>query len=286
MFNISRKNVDDYDAAFNMHRYFINRMNIFSLNISLINGKHRHLDFQTYNICFRNALSDIELKSDPIETIVPYADEETDGFKCDRKFYLNYETEEAKTIVERIDADVMKDTLIPGSDLAVKFANNEISLADLVDDVYLYFIVTKYCEQIDLIRLQDFSNASKLIEYTVEFVTPKVLKNYINTEKVNIDKYSNKCKDLIFNPTFAKTVRYFTDDNLFEKEGIKPFNLQELMMVLATNYTVKSDSYIILGILLAIEFGYIELNKPDKDKDKLSPCVEFIKRISNEFINV
>jgi len=35
----------------------------------------------------------------------------------------------------KADADVMRDTLIPGSELATKFANDEVSLKDLVDDI-------------------------------------------------------------------------------------------------------------------------------------------------------
>jgi hypothetical protein len=258
-------------------------MNIFSLNISLINKKHRHLDLDTYNKCFRNALSDIELKSDPIETIVPYTDEETDGFKNDRSFYLNFENEEAKTIVERIDADTMRDTLLPGSELQAKFVNNEVSLQDLLDDVYLYFIITKYCEQIDLLRLQAFSNATPLIEYTVDFVTTKELKNYINTKRLNPEKYAEKCQDMIFNPSFAKQVEFYKNEENLKAFDIKPFDLQEFMMLVATNTAIKTDILMLLGIYGALSFAITEIKKGDTEK--VSPCVDFVKRVSNEFIN-
>ena len=283
MFNINRSHVPDFDAIYNMHRYLVNRMSIYSLNISLINNKHRYMDINTYNTCFRNALSDIELKSDPIETIVPYTDAETDGFENDRSFYLNFENEEAKAIVERVDADVMRDTLIPGSELQTKFVNNEISLQDLLDDVYLYFIITKYCEQIDLLRLQAFSNMTNLIEYTVEFVTPKVLKDYITSKKLNENKYADKCHDIIFNPSFAKTVRFYNDEENLKTYDIKPFDLLNLMIRIATNTVVKTDTYILLGIYGAIAFAMSEIKKGDTEK--VSPCVEFVKRISNEYIN-
>lgn len=283
MFNIDRSHVKDFESTYTMHRYLINRMNIFSLNISLINNKHRYLDRETYNTCFRNALSDIELVSDPIETIVPYTDEETDGFKNDRKFYLNFENPEAKTITERIDADVMKDTLLPGSELQTKFINNEVSLQDLIDDVYLYFIITKYCEQIDLLRFQMFSNMTSLIEYTVEFVTPKVLKDYIVSKKLNEKKYADKCSDIIFNPSFAKEVQFYNDEKVLESYGIKPFNLQTLLIQIASNTVIKTDTLMLLGIYGAISFAMSEIRK--HDTEHVSPCVEFVKRISNEYIN-
>ena len=186
MFNINRSKIVDFDQIFNNHRYFVNRMNIYLLNIQLIRNKHRHMDQDTYNTCFRNALSAIELNSDPIESIVPYSDVDTDGFENDRSFYLNYETEEAKAIVEKIDADVMRDTLLPGSDLATKFANEEVSLKDLVDDVYLHYLVTKYWEQVNALRFQAYSNLTPLIEYTVEFVNEKTLKNHLVSRRENI----------------------------------------------------------------------------------------------------
>lgn len=278
MFNINRSKIVDFDQRFNNHRYFVNRMNIYLLNIQLIRNKHRHMDQDTYNTCFRNALSAIELSSDPIESIVPYSDVDTDGFENDRSFYLNYETEEAKAIVEKIDADVMRDTLLPGSDLATKFANEEVSLKDLVDDVYLHYLVTKYWEQVNALRFQAYSNLTPLIEYTVEFVNEKTLKNHLVSRRENIEKYEMKCRDIICNYEMSIVCRTFNNEELLSKFNIKPFNLQQLMISLATNLTIKTDIYIILGIYGAISFASVELNKPEIDK--LSPCVDFVRMIS------
>lgn len=278
MFNINRSKIVDFDQIFNNHRYFVNRMNIYLLNIQLIRNKHRHMDQDTYNTCFRNALSAIELNSDPIESIVPYSDVDTDGFENDRSFYLNYETEEAKAIVEKIDADVMRDTLLPGSDLATKFANEEVSLKDLVDDVYLHYLVTKYWEQVNALRFQAYSNLTPLIEYTVEFVNEKTLKNHLVSRRENIEKYEMKCRDIICNYEMSIVCRTFNNEELLSKFNIKPFNLQQLMISLATNLTIKTDIYIILGIYGAISFASVELNKPEIDK--LSPCVDFVRMIS------
>lgn len=278
MFNINRSKIVDFDQIFNNHRYFVNRMNIYLLNIQLIRNKYRHMDQETYNTCFRNALSAIELNSDPIESIVPYSDVDTDGFENDRSFYLNYETEEAKAIVEKIDADVMRDTLLPGSDLATKFANEEVSLKDLVDDVYLHYLVTKYWEQVNALRFQAYSNLTPLIEYTVELVNEKTLKNHLVSRRENIEKYENKCRDIICNYEMSLVCRTFNNEELLSKFDIKPFNLQQLMISLATNLTVKTDIYIILGIYSAISFASVELCKPKIDK--LSPCVDFVRMIS------
>lgn len=282
MFNINRSKIVDFNQIFNNHRYFVNRMNIYLLNIQLIRNKYRHMDQETYNTCFRNALSAIELNSDPIESIVPYSDVDTDGFENDRSFYLNYETEEAKAIVEKIDADVMRDTLLPGSDLATKFANEEVSLKDLVDDVYLHYLVTKYWEQINALRFQAYSNLTPLIEYTVEMVNEKTLKNHLVSRRENIEKYENKCRDIICNYEMSLVCRTFNNEELLSKFDIKPFNLQKLMISLATNLTVKTDIYIILGIYSAISFASVELNKPKIEK--LSPCVDFVRMIS-EYMN-
>ena len=278
MFNINRSKIVDFNQIFNNHRYFVNRMNIYLLNIQLIKNGYRYMDQETYNTCFRNALSAIELNSDPIESIVPYSDVDTDGFENDRSFYLNYETEEAKAIVEKIDADVMRDTLLPGSDLAAKFANEEVSLKDLVDDVYLHYLVTKYWEQVNALRFQAYSNLSPLIEYTVELVNEKTLKNYLVSRRENIEKYEMKCRDIICNYEMSIVCRTFNNEELLSKFDIKHFDLQKLMISLATNLTVKTDIYIILGIYGAISFASVELSKPKIDK--LSPCVDFVRMIS------
>ena len=278
MFNINRSKIVDFEQIFNNHRYFVNRMNIYLLNIQLIRNGYRHMDQETYNTCFRNALSAIELNSDPIESIVPYSDVDTDGFENDRSFYLNYETEEAKAIVEKIDADVMRDTLLPGSDLAAKFANEEVSLKDLVDDVYLHYLVTKYWEQVNAIRFQAYSNITPIIEYTVETVNEKSLKNHLVSRRDNIEKYEIKCRDIICNYEMSLVCRTFKDETLLSKFDIKPFDVQKLMISLATNLTIKTDIFIILGIYGAISFASVELSKPKIDK--LSPCVDFVRMIS------
>lgn len=283
MFNINRSKLTDFNQIFNNHRYFVNRMNIYLLNIRLIQDKYRHMDKQTYDTCFRNALSAIELNSDPIESIVPYSDVDTDGFENDRSFYLNYETEEAKEIVEKIDAEVMRDTLLPGSELATKFANDEVSLKDLVDDVYLHYLVTKYWEQINAIRFQAYSNLSKLIEYTTELVNMKTLKNYMISKKLNETKYAEKCQDIICNYEMTLIYRFFNNAEVLKEFDIKPFDLQNLLIRLATNLTVKSDIYIILGIYGACSFASVELMKPNKQQP-LSPCVDFVRMIS-EYMN-
>ena len=282
MFNINRSKIVDFNQIFNNHRYFVNRMNIYLLNIQLISNGYRHMDQTTYNTCFRNALSAIELSSDPIESIVPYSDVDTDGFENDRSFYLNYETEEAKAIVEKIDADVMRDTLIPGSDLATKFANEEVSLKDLVDDVYLHYLVTKYWEQVNALRFQAYSNLTPIIEYTVELVNEKTLKNHLVSRRENIEKYEMKCRDIICNYEMSIVCRTFNNEELLSKFDIKPFDLQKLMISLATNLTVKTDIYIILGIYGAISFASVELSK--SKIEKLSPCVDFVRMIS-EYMN-
>ena len=278
MFNINRSKIVDFEQIFNNHRYFVNRMNIYLLNIQLIRNGYRHMDQETYNTCFRNALSAIELNSDPIESIVPYSDVDTDGFENDRSFYLNYETEEAKAIVEKIDADVMRDTLLPGSDLAAKFANEEVSLKDLVDDVYLHYLVTKYWEQVNAIRFQAYFNITPIIEYTVETVNEKSLKNHLVSRRDNIEKYEIKCRDIICNYEMSLVCRTFKDETLLSKFDIKPFDVQKLMISLATNLTIKTDIFIILGIYGAISFASVELSKPKIDK--LSPCVDFVRMIS------
>lgn len=282
MFNINRSMIEDFDQIFNNHRYLVNRMNIYFLNIKLINNKYRYMDKKTYDACFRNALSSIELNSDPIESIVPYSDPETDGFENDRSFYLNYEVEEGKAIVEKIDAEVMRDTLIPGSDLATKFANEEVSLKDLVDDVYLHFLVTKYWEQINALRFQAYSNLTQLIEYTVKFVDLKTLKNHMVSKKLNEEKYAEKCQDLIFNYEMSIIHNLYGDAEKLNEYDIKPFNFQEFMIRVATNLTVKTDIYILLGIYGACSFASVELSKTNNQN--LSPCVEFVRMVS-EYLN-
>ena len=87
-----------------------------------------------------------------------------------------------------------------------------------------------------------------------------------------------KCRDIICNYEMSIVCRTFNNEELLSKFNIKPFNLQQLMISLATNLTIKTDIYIILGIYGTISFASVELNKPEIDK--LSPCVDFVRMIS------
>lgn len=282
MFKTKGLSLNDASNAVYRHTMLVNRMNIYFLNIRLIARKYRHMDYKTYTVCFANSLSGIALESDPIETVVPYADEETDGFKNDRDFYLNYETPEAKAINELLTEEVVRDTLLPDSELLMKFINNEVSLADIIDDVYLHYIVDKYWQQIAMLRFQAYTNLTPLVEYVSTNITMRDIMNHITTKKVNLDKYIQHSKPIIFNKELADICKIFSNEELMKSIGSKPFKFDEFIQRLVTNYTIKSDIYIITAIYQTCSIASIEINKPTGSD--FSRCVNLVKIIS-EYMN-
>ena len=107
------------------------------------------------------------------------------------------------------------------------------------------------------------------------------IKNHITSKKINIDKYSKQCADVVFNPELAMITHYFKSDKPSEY-GIKPFDPSLLLKMLASNLTITSDIDIIVAIYESIAFAMVEIYDSEKSND--SKCILYTKELS-EYMN-
>lgn len=239
------------------------------------------MDLNTYRACFHNGLSDIELKTHPIEIISPI---ENPNPEDKQYFKINHDTNENKEIASRLTRDVVCNSLHPSLDLTIDVINKKIPHDEIVEDAMLYFHVLKFNEQIDVKQIEMLSNVTPLIEFVVENLTPKDIKNHISTKKLKPEKYEKQLKELIFNPEIAVLTAFYSNEDNLKDTGIKCFDVSRFICLLASNHDVKSDDSIIVGIYEAISFAMLEIANMTNDIEQSpnpSKCIEFVRWVSD-----
>lgn len=273
MFKIDYRTSNDFKNNFEKHRLHISTMNIFYNNIRLLNNHHKYLDRKTYKEYCHDLLKDIELVTSPLDAIVPCDDETSKNI-----FKMNQLVPEYEKIFSIMTIDKLYEILPPTNDVHIKLKDNKNILTDVIDDIFIYFCVYKYLEQIDFIRLNTFNNMRPIIEYVVNNITEKDIKNFIVSKKVNEEKYSRYCSDIIFNIDFARTQKFYAEE--IKKENINsdipPIDVLSLMIKLATNIVVKSDIYIIIGIYLILSSSISDIFNNNIDN---SPCAKYVRDV-------
>lgn len=273
MFKIDSRTSNAFKNNFEKHRLHISTMNIFYSNIRLLNNRHKYLDRKTYKEYCHDLLKDIELVTSPIDAIVPCEDETSKDI-----FKMNQLVPEYEKISSIMTIDKLYEILPPTNDVHIKLKDNRNILTDVIDDIFIYFCVYKYLEQIDFIRLNTFDNMRPIIEYVVNNITEKDIKNFIVSKKLNEEKYSRYCSDIIFNIDFARTQKFYAGE--IKKENINSdipsIDVLNLMIKLATNIVVKSDIYIIIGIYLVLSSSISDIFNNNIDN---SPCAQYVRDV-------
>lgn len=273
MFKIDYGTSNDFKNNFEKHRLHISTMNIFYNNIRLLNNHHKYLDRKTYKEYCHDLLKDIELVTSPLDAIVPCDDETSKNI-----FKMNQLVPEYEKIFSIMTMDKLYEIIPSTNDVHIKLKDNKNILTDVIDDIFIYFCVYKYLEQIDFIRLNTFNNMRPIIEYVVDNITEKDIKNFIVSKKLNEEKYSRYCSDIIFNIDFARTQKFYAEE--IKKENINsdipPIDVLNLMIKLATNIVVKSDIYIIIGIYLILSSSMSDIFNNNIDN---SPCAKYVRDV-------
>ena len=266
MFKVPEKTIHEFREIFETHRLQISACNVYYQNIRLLNNHHKILNRDTYVEYYKNILQDIELVTSPIDAIIP-ADETVDEL-----FILNHISPEYEKIKARVTLDDLYNTLPMTHEVVLKLKENPNLFETVLDDILLYFYLFKYLDQIDLIRLQTFSNSTPISEYIVENITEKDLKSFLISRRINEQKYVEKCADVLFNPDVTHTTKFYSTPH----GDIPAFDVVNLMMRLTTNLVLKSDIYIIIGIYMTISFAITDIvnNKIDD-----SPCAKYVRDV-------
>ncbi len=257
----------EFRNAFNHHKMNIAATNVLYHTMTMLNKKHQLVDRDSYRDVFLTPLSDIELVTAPIDAFIPLIGNN------ERMFKINRNTSEYGTISKRATIEWLEEVAGSGSGLVCLLKVKPQKLQDVHDDLYLYYNFFKYLDQIDLIRVDNFSNYTKVIEYIVENVSLNDWKDYIKTNKVNEEKYAKKCEDIIFNPDIASAQNFYTNN---EDEDIPKLDVVNLMMRLSTNQVLKDDMIFILGVYLTVLFAMADFNNKKVEE---SPCAKYVRDV-------
>ena len=267
MIKIPNNLLPEFKGRYDTHKVNIAACNIFFQTIRMLNGRHKYVDRKMYADNFLNMLSDIELTTPPTDSFVP-----TDG-STKELFTVNRLSSEYIEISKRIPLSLIESTFPPTHELVMMLKDGPNKLVIVHDDIFTYYSLYKYLDQIDMIRLNMFSNYTPVIEYIVQNISLDDWKNYIVSKKINEEKYAEKCEDLLFNPDISATQKFYKKH---EKETTPEIDVVNLLMRLISNIVLKTDIYVILGVYLILSFAMGDFNN---DKIEDSPCAKYVRDV-------
>lgn len=271
MFNVPQSKINEFEKLFSNHRLNISACDVYYANVKMLMVNARNYimkrdDFVQY---YKNFTWDIDLETSPIDAFVPITEnEQPTENKRPKLFVVNQTVPEWGRIKNRIPIEELKQTLPETHPVIVALNNNEMTLDDVIDEIFSYWCLYKYLNQIDNIRMAIFSNMTPLIEYVVENIGYAQLKSFLRTDKVNLEKIE-KHDDLVFFEADYSMICDFYEKN---EEPEFSFNMKSLIERLITNIDLKSDIYIILGIYLAASFAVSDIKAHTE-----SPCANYVK---------
>ena len=245
------------------HKVSIAACNIFTQTIKMLTKMNELIDRKTYEEVFLNFLSDIELTTPPTDAFIPSED-------SNKLFVVNQVVPEYIEITKRIPMNMLEETLSPASALIVLLKNDPTKLSKVHDDLFVFYCMYKYSEQIDILRLDMFSNYTPMIEYIVNNITLQDWENYLVSKRINTEKYAKLCEDLIFNIDITITHKFYLNNI---SPNVPNFDVVNLLMRMATNTVLKSDIYFVLGAYMIMSFAMADFKN---DKVDNSPCVKYI----------
>lgn len=258
---------NEFRKLFETHRLQIAACNVFFQNIRMLNGRHKILDRETYKEFYHNIMADIELETSPIDAFVPCTDENSTDL-----FVVNQLVPEYERIKKRVTLDDIFNTFPMTHNIHMKLKENPTLLSTIVDDVFIYYCMFKYLNQIDIIRLNIGSNLSPIVNYVVENVSLQDIKNYMSSRRINEEKYAKYCSDMLFNSDVSHTQKFYAEGH----GDIPPIDVVNLMMRLTTNIDVKSDMYIVIGIYMTLWFAISDIVN---EKAEDSPCLQYVRDV-------
>jgi hypothetical protein len=232
---------------------------------------------------YKGILDDVENTSPPIDCLIPndqkLINEDSDdpnaeievpeGYKI---FVVNQLVPEYKTIDARIRADKMEDVLPADHPARMAVLDNPDKMTQVIDEIFLHWLVFKYLETIEKLHIQTFSNYTPVIEWVVQNIDEKALKNYLMTKNINLAKVKKLTHEFIFNPDLSRMKKFYEEDH----GDIKGFDVVDLIGRLTTNEVVKGDIYIITALYLTLSFAMTDIYNNQVEE---SPCAKYVRDI-------
>lgn len=268
---------------------------IFMHHIKLITKRPKLISRDDFFEYF-NMFSDIELKTAPMDTFVevPYdenkemseeeAQKELDDMMNGNMHIveINRVCPEFVKIQGRITEDEIRKNF-PEDHRIIGLLNNEANdkeqvIDQFTVDCFIHWSIEEYLKNISKIRVAMISNATPLIEYMVDNITLKDLKDYLSTTKrINEEKYADKKEDLFFEPDLNYCDKFYKEHNA---ESIKHFDVINLMKRLVSNEVLKTDIYIIIAIYMILTYCKVPISDTNKGMDE--KCVNYVRDVISQ----
>lgn len=261
------EHLQKFRQAFHQHKMNIAATNVLYNTMILLNKKHTLVDRDSYQGVFQTALNDIEMKSSPMELIIPTFNEKGKMFK------INHSSDEWIKISDRVTIEWIEELAGSGSGLVCLLKVEPQKISIVREDLFIYYVFFKCLDQIDIVRVDNFSNYTEVIEYVVNNITFDDWKDFIKTDKPNEDKYAKKCEDLIFNPDIVSIQKFYMNN---EDDDVPKFDVVNLIMRLTTNQVIKNDMIFILAVYLTISFAMADFNNKRVEE---SPCAKYVRDV-------
>lgn len=260
------KDVDRY-------KYHVASMTLLFEVIKMINGHHKYIDRETFNKEYAVSTRDIETESYPLDIFIPDLENE-------RTFMINRDVPEYQEMIKRVTE---RDFLIafedqPTNEVLMKYKEDHSIFPDIQDDVFIYFIISKYLDKLDQMRLISFSITRELIEWTVNNITLDDWKSFIG-KKISDEKYMKYGSDYFFTPELARMQAFYNSE---EQCGEAEFDVNELLRRLATSVNTATESFMLLAIYQILSYAIPDII--GKDNVEESPCRDYVVNVISKII--
>ena len=284
MFNIIGKQREEFFKLYEGHRMNISATNVYFQNIRLLNTyKTEILTRDEFKEYYKTILDDIKNVSSPIDCLIPndekLINEDSDdpnvevevpeGYKL---FIINQEVPEFKQIDARIRADKIEEVFPPEHPVRLAMMDNASKIDQIIDEAFIRWLTFKYLETIEVLHIQTFSNFTPVIEWTVQNIDEKKLKDFIHSKNINMDKVRSKTHEFIFKPDLSRMKKFYDE----EHEGFEHIDVVDIINRLTANIVVKSDIYVVTAIYLTLSFAMTDIYNGNTEE---SPCAKYIRDV-------
>lgn len=289
MFNLNSKTAKEFSKIYEQTKLIRSTTDIFYQNIKMLHYmRTKYVTSEIYNDLFDGILADIELVSSPIDTVIPNAVEfpEVDGELQIPDDYqicvLNDVVPEYERISKRVTVDDIKNNTELSHPLNMAVTENPANITTIIDEVFKFWLIRRYFVQIELLHMNQLSIMTPIIEYTVQNITEKDLKNHITSKKINKEKALPKLRESIFLPDLGRMKVFYNEDHTI----VPMIDVENLLLRLMSNLTLNSDIYIISAIYHTLSFAMNDFAKHEEDLKanengnvELSECEKYVVEV-------
>lgn len=249
------------------YKYHVASMTLIFRVIGMINGHHKYIDREKYKKEFLVCTRDIETESYPLDLFIPELENE-------RTFLVNRDTPEYQELCKRVIEDTFPLCFEATDEVLLKYKEDPSIFPDIQDDIFIHYIVTKYLDKLDQMRLISFSITRELIEWTVKNITLEDWKSFISKEPSG-KKYMKYGSELFFEPEIARMEAFYNSEEQCGDEFC--FDVKDLLMRLAASVNTGAESFMLLAVYQILSFAIPDIIA--KENVEESPCRDYVKNV-------